>query len=428
MDLRSGSAALIVDIFRGFSTFATERHRTFHISTILPAKQTDKTASRYGQNMTHTQHTLRSNNRHRTHEQSSDRSSASPGNSNGNRASIGGQRPIDRPPTKPSGFQGRGSLSLPSNSVTTAVSTWFAQPQKERISPLDERPANTVTLSDRNISANHKAKPMPLPSVIHLNDIPGSIGLHRLVQEGIVVALTESSGYLKTHGETLYGRASVMESILPYGLVACASTAAWVWLGGDFPSQIEVVANTHFRTSLHGRTIRVHDRSIPGTHVMMRLKQLMVTSPLRTACDIACMSVQDKIMINAPLIMIELLERYELTTERCIHELWNTPNWHRHNIGVRAFMELEERISGKTIKGWESAPNPQYAKRILNKMEGSMMEGYTVTSGPEQLARTSTPQPARTGGQQQSSHEPTSPAPTQRPRMPNRGADGTGSA
>lgn len=377
--------------------------------------------------MTHTQHTLRSNNRHRAYAQSGDRSSAPPGNGSRNRSPADGQRPTDRPPTKPSGFHDRGSLALPSSGMTTATPAWLSQPQNERAATPNERAASTLTPSDRHTSASHKAKPVPLPSVIHLNDIPGSIGLHRLIQEGIVVALTESSGYLKTHGETLYGRASVMESILPYGLVACASTAAWVWLGGDFPSQIEVVSNTHFRTSLHGRTIRVHDRSIPGAHVM-RLKQLMVTSPLRTACDIACMPVQDKIMINAPLIMIELLERYELTTERCIHELWNTPNWPRHNIGVRAFMELEEQISGKTIKGWESAPNPQYAKRILNKMEGSMMEGYTVTGGPEQSTRASTASSARAGRRQQSPCTTTAQATTRKPRMPNRSVNSAGSA
>ena len=65
-------------------------------------------------------------------------------------------------------------------------------------------------------------------------------------------------------------------------------TAAWVWLGGpDFPSTIDVISTSHFRSASVSRRIRVFKRlTLPEQ--IIKLGGLPVTTPARTACDLVC--------------------------------------------------------------------------------------------------------------------------------------------
>ena len=127
-----------------------------------------------------------------------------------------------------------------------------------------------------------------IPPVLHERDLPGPLSLNRLARMGTVRVLDASSGYWSEHANTLYGRALIVQALIPFPTAACALTALWVWMGGDFPTTLDVLSNSHYRTMRHGRRVRVFSRKIAKVH-MTTIGDLSITSPQRTACDIASM-------------------------------------------------------------------------------------------------------------------------------------------
>ena len=103
-----------------------------------------------------------------------------------------------------------------------------------------------------------------VPPILFTKDLPGPLSLNRLAAFGTLHKLDDSAGYWIEHSGTLYGRAKIVAEVAPFGTVVCSMTAAWVWLGGpDFPSTIDVISTSHFRSasvSSWGSAIR-HSRA-----------------------------------------------------------------------------------------------------------------------------------------------------------------------
>ena len=89
-----------------------------------------------------------------------------------------------------------------------------------------------------------------VPPILFTKDLPGPLSLNRLAAFGTLRKLDDSAGYWIEHSGTLYGRAKIVAEVAPFGTVVCSMTAAWVWLGGpDFPSTIDVISTSHFRSA-----------------------------------------------------------------------------------------------------------------------------------------------------------------------------------
>ena len=131
-----------------------------------------------------------------------------------------------------------------------------------------------------------------VPPILFTKDLPGPLSLNRLAAFGTLRKLDDSAGYWIEHSGTLYGRAKIVAEVAPFGTVVCSMTAAWVWLGGpDFPSTIDVISTSHFRSASVSRRIRVFKRlTLPEQ--IIKLGGLPVTTPARTACDLV-MSPED---------------------------------------------------------------------------------------------------------------------------------------
>ena len=100
-----------------------------------------------------------------------------------------------------------------------------------------------------------------VPPILFTKDLPGPLSLNRLAAFGTLHKLDDSAGYWIEHSGTLYGRAKIVAEVAPFGTVVCSMTAAWVWLGGpDFPSTIDVISTSHFRSASVSRRIRVFKR------------------------------------------------------------------------------------------------------------------------------------------------------------------------
>ncbi|NMN02702.1 hypothetical protein G1C94_1324 [Bifidobacterium sp. DSM 109963] len=163
-----------------------------------------------------------------------------------------------------------------------------------------------------------------IPPVLHERDLPGPLSLNRLARMGTVRVLDTSSGYWSEHANTLYGRALIVQALIPFPTAACALTALWVWMGGDFPTTLDVLSNSHYRTMRHGRRVRVFSRKIAKVH-MTTIGDLSITSPQRTACDIASMFSGRPGPTTFVDQMVDFMQTYHFSPDDCIQILNENP-------------------------------------------------------------------------------------------------------
>ena len=183
-------------------------------------------------------------------------------------------------------------------------------------------------------------EPKPLPSLIQIGDLPGPLSLSLLVNEGIVTCLDRSCCYLNDQAEGLYGRASIVMSMVPYGAAACGGLALWVWINGHFPDALDIISNSHFRTPVYGRPLRPHQRQLDARY-LMKLGQLWVTSPLWTACDLACEPTGQCNGEDIMAVLHELMERYHVSCGSCEALLSSNPRWPGHAQGLDTIRRLK---------------------------------------------------------------------------------------
>ena len=123
------------------------------------------------------------------------------------------------------------------------------------------------------------------PPLLGGADLPGPLCLNTLHSMGAICKLDNENAYTYHDARTLYGRASIIATLLPSRSVACAGTAAWVWLGGRFPETIDIIAKAHCRALRYGRRISVFNRRTPDSHVIA-VGPITITTPPCTACDL----------------------------------------------------------------------------------------------------------------------------------------------
>ena len=182
--------------------------------------------------------------------------------------------------------------------------------------------------------------PEPLPSLIQTGDLPGPLSLSLLANEGIITCLDRSCCYLNEQAEGLYGRASIVMPMVPYGAAACGGLALWIWLNGRFPDALDIISNSHFRTPVHGRPLRPHQRQLDARY-LMRLGQLWVTSPLWTACDLACDPSGRCNGEDVMAVLHELMECYQVSCGSCETLLSSNPRWPGHARGLETIRRLK---------------------------------------------------------------------------------------
>lgn len=156
------------------------------------------------------------------------------------------------------------------------------------------------------------------PPLLQSQDLPGPLSLNRLAQMGMVRKLDELCGYPSEYADTLYGRASIIGKIAPYGTCACSATALWIWLGGDdFPRTIDVLSRSHFRTIMHGRRIRTFSRRTSDRQIITIAGQKL-TTPIRTACDLALLPINEMSPTRVLDTVATLMSRFGIEPEDCL--------------------------------------------------------------------------------------------------------------
>lgn len=176
--------------------------------------------------------------------------------------------------------------------------------------------------------------------LIRAGDLPGPMSMRLLVSAHVLAMLDPTCAYLVEDAAGIFGRADIVEPLIPYGAAACCRLALWIWTGGNFPDELDIVSNSHFRAPVHGRIIQVHNRRLPTDH-LMKLGRLWATSPMWTACEIACL---DQVICNGEDRMAclhELMERYQVSPLDCLDLLQKNPRWPGHAVGVGTLSVLK---------------------------------------------------------------------------------------
>jgi hypothetical protein len=206
-------------------------------------------------------------------------------------------------------------------------------------------PSSTLPTAAASASRTPFRAPLNMPShmppaVLKARDLPGPMILHRLAFVGAVRKLDNASAYLTEDANTLYGSGAIVRSVAPYGTICCAVTAAWVWLGGEFPKTIDIVSTSHFRTLTYGRKIRVFNRNAPAEH-LTSIGDLRITTPQRTACDIALLSEEEAGDIYANEMVCALMETYGFRPTDCLDILAANRFWQNSPRAKQFFRIIE---------------------------------------------------------------------------------------
>jgi hypothetical protein len=158
-------------------------------------------------------------------------------------------------------------------------------------------------------------------------------------KRGMIVMLDSTAGYLTASAQTVYGRASIARRLVPMGGIAAECIAFWVWFAGPLPREIAVICSSHYRSSVYGRRICVLNRiAVPDE--IHHIGSLNVTSPLRTACDIACLSRSDFDRDIGMAAFIAFLQFYEIPARTCMKALGENTRRPGFSNGVRLFDEM----------------------------------------------------------------------------------------
>ncbi|WP_425331216.1 hypothetical protein [Bifidobacterium dentium] len=159
----------------------------------------------------------------------------------------------------------------------------------------------------------------PLAPLLRDGDLPGPMNLNRLADFGTLCKLDSANAYTLQDSTTLYGRATIVATVMPRNAVACGFTAAWLWLGGLFPETIDILSSSHFRTLRHGRKVRVFNRKAPPDHVI-QVGPVRTTTPVRTACDLALIATDETKDVMHEVICM-LMQEYRFRPDDCLQAL-----------------------------------------------------------------------------------------------------------
>ncbi|MEE1295326.1 MAG: hypothetical protein UHD09_00380, partial [Bifidobacterium sp.] len=154
-------------------------------------------------------------------------------------------------------------------------------------------------------------------ALVRRDELPGPLAMHRLVEMGAIVRLDDRLAYRAPEGETRTGRARVVLELLRRPVPACGRTAAWVWLGGRFPDFIDVLGSRHFRSAIAGRHVHSWSRQVDDAH-RGRVGELELTTPARTACDLALVDPDAPDAAAVRDLMDRLMAECGVRAEECL--------------------------------------------------------------------------------------------------------------
>lgn len=192
--------------------------------------------------------------------------------------------------------------------------------------------------------------------LIKIADLPGRLCVERLVCAGVLSKL-DSSTYYPTHfNNSIVLRAQIVQNVIPYGSIASGWIAAWVWLGGNFPGSIDVTSSTHYHSILFGRNVRSTSRKLHSSSIV-QFPHVLVTTPLRTMCDIARSDVRNVDIHTIERTLHQLACEYDITEHACIELMRTNTRQPRYSSGINLLIHSFKTLENESSESSENREN-----------------------------------------------------------------------
>lgn len=163
------------------------------------------------------------------------------------------------------------------------------------------------------------------PELLDDNHLPGPMCMKKLSQIGVFNRLDLNAGYSNKAAISTQGRSNIVSNLIPTESIACLFTAAWVWIGGNFPENIDVIDYGHRRKKPHGHAIRAFRRHLNNEEYVI-LGKIRITTPERTICDLAYTpSENEEYEPYRKDIAHLLISKYSIDLRKCKHTIDGNP-------------------------------------------------------------------------------------------------------
>ncbi|MFU0523827.1 hypothetical protein ACMZ70_05800 [Gardnerella vaginalis] len=166
-----------------------------------------------------------------------------------------------------------------------------------------------------------------LPTLLDTTHLPGPLCMKKLSKFGAFERLSIRSGFAHSTAKTIEGRCKILKKLIPRDSAACMFTASWIWLGGTIPNILDVISGSHYRVVPHDHPLRVFRRKLLKREQKV-IKDLRITSPARTICDIALTpskNIYDEIRKKDTIF--NLIQEYETSFKECEKIINSNPHF-----------------------------------------------------------------------------------------------------
>ena len=151
--------------------------------------------------------------------------------------------------------------------------------------------------------------------------------MKKLSKFGAFERLSIRSGFAHSTAKTIEGRCKILKKLIPRDSAACMFTASWIWLGGTIPNILDVISGSHYRVVPHDHPLRVFRRKLLKREQKV-IKDLRITSPARTICDIALTpskNIYDEIRKKDTIF--NLIQEYDTSFKECEKIINSNPHF-----------------------------------------------------------------------------------------------------
>lgn len=123
---------------------------------------------------------------------------------------------------------------------------------------------------------------------------------------------------------------------------------------GAFPDSIDIIAKAHYRTLRYGRKINVFNRIAPSEHTI-KVGPITVTTPVRTACDLA-LNCAPETESKVSEIICMLMQEFHFRPNDCMQIMEDTKH-------IRNAPQARNYILAIDGRGYEHGNRKDYEDR-----------------------------------------------------------------
>ena len=192
--------------------------------------------------------------------------------------------------------------------------------------------------------------------IIRVRDLPGPMAMQMMIDLGMLCRLSSGAAFQPGMALTPEQRAGIAGAVMPNHTIACLELAAWIWLGGEFPTTLDVITPARFNAFGLDGAFTAHDWRIRCKETR-EISDMRTTTPLRTICDLACCDAEDSIAADEAqrIVIIErLMREFRIRPTQCLRSIQQRLRFTGHPIGATLMRRIRNEW-GEALTEFESS-------------------------------------------------------------------------